>query len=96
MPKSIAISLAVSLLGTLLFALTNLNSTPPITEQTYVSVGLGFFNATAIICLFVILYQSEKESADKFGETIRDNIATVIVALLINLISTVVELLGYF
>ncbi len=73
-----------------------MGSTPPATEQEYISVALAFFNSAAILSLFYILYSSEKETAAKFGSIVRDNIATVIVALLINLISTVVDIFGYF
>jgi hypothetical protein len=96
LPKSITFSLIVAILGVCLFAYLNAGSTPPVTEQNYVSVALAFFNAAAIISLFYILYSSEKETAAKFGSIVRDNIATVIVALLINLVTTAVDISSYF
>lgn len=96
MPKSVSLSLAISLLGTLLFAYRNWDPSQPLPEQTYISVALALFNASAITSLFVILYRSEREPAERFGAVMRDNIATIIVALLINLISTLVEIFGYF
>lgn len=88
--------MAAALPGVAVFAFMNSASAPPPSEQTYVSVALAFFNASAILSLFVILYRSERETAEKFGSIIRDNVSTVIVALLINLIGTVVEIFGYF
>jgi len=86
----------VALVGTAIFALLNHGSLPQPTEQTYISVALAFFNTSAISSLFYILYKSEKFSAAKFGSIVRDNISTVIVALLINLIRTTVEIFRYF
>ena len=86
----------IAIIGVSIFAFLKMGSNPPATEQDYVSVALAFFNAAAILSLFYILYSAEKETAAKFGAIVRDNIATVIVALLINLISTMVDLFGYF
>ena len=86
----------MALLGVAVFAFVHSGTVPPKTEQNYISVALAFFNASAILCLFYILYKSEKETAAKFGAIIRDNISTVIVALLINLISTAVDIVAYF
>lgn len=88
--------MVVSIIGVIVFAVLNTGSTSPATDQDYVSVALAFFNAAAILSLFYILYSAEKETAAKFGSIVRDNIATVIVALLINLISTVVDIFSYF
>ncbi len=96
MPKSITFSLIVAILGVCLFAYLSAGATPPVTEQKYVSVALDFFNAAAILSLFYILYSSEKATAAKFGSIVRDNIATVIVALLINLVTTAVDIFSYF
>lgn len=96
MPKSIAISVVVALLGVGLFAVLNFDADPAISRQTYISVALAFFNTTAIVCLFYLLYDAEKATAEQFGNLMRNNIATVIVALVINLMISFMDLVGYF
>ena len=96
MPKSITFSLVIAIVGFSIFALTRMGEAEPTTEQEYVSVALAFFNSAAILSIFYILYKAEKESAARFGAIVRNNIATVIVALLINMIGAVVDIFGYF
>lgn len=66
-----------------------------IPEKDYAAVALAFFNAGAILSLFIILYCAEKNSAEDFGKIMRDNIATIIVALLINFINASYEIFTY-
>ena len=88
--------LLVSVAGLLIYAWTTHGADPAPTKQDYVGVALDFFNAAAILCLFAILYRSEAQSAKEFGKIMRDNISTVVVALLINLITTAVDIYERF
>ena len=96
MPKSISFSLLAALLGFGLFSYLNRGTVPPLDKQTYVTVAISFFNAAAIFSLFVILFRSERFTNEAFGEIIRNNIATIILALLINFVTVIVELYSYF
>lgn len=69
---------------------------PPLSEKMYVTVAVDLFNVSAITFLFYILYKSEKETAENFGSVMRDNIATIIVALLMALVKTAVEIAHHF
>lgn len=86
----------VAILGTIVFACWTAGATPPTEDRQYVNVAVDLFNISAILCLFYILYDSEKKTASQFGAIIRDNISTIIVALLMVLIKTTVDLIGYF
>jgi hypothetical protein len=94
--KAVATSIIVTLIGVTLYAFINFGSSPPKTDKDYISVALDIFNATAIFSLFIILYTAEKQSVEKFGAAVRENISIVIVALLINLISTLAGILRHF
>lgn len=90
------LSLVVALPGVTTSVIANLGSQTLPSRQDYISVALDFFNATDITCLFVILYRYERASDAAFGKVMRDNISTVIVARLINLIGTGMELVQSF
>ena len=96
MPKSTSFSLLAALIGFVVFSFLNMGAVPPIDKQTYATVAISFFNAAAIVSLFIILYRTEKSTAEEFGTVMRNNIATIIPALLINFVMVIVELYGYF
>jgi hypothetical protein len=85
-----------ALLGFFVYSFLNRGAVPPVDKQTYATVTISFFNAAAILSLLVILYRTEKTTAEEFGTVMRNNLATVIPALLINFVMVVVELYGYF
>lgn len=97
MPKSVSVSLLVSLAGVLLFAWLRADdpSGAP-SREDYIAVAVNLFNASALISLFVILYVYEKQTDAVFGQAMRANIATVIVAMLINLVGTSLDVADLF
>lgn len=92
MPRSITVSLLAALAGATAFSFYSLFIGATRTQADDTSVALAFFNASAVLCLFVILYRNEHASHEQFGRIIRANISTIIVALLIDLIGTVVNI----
>ncbi|MEM7464398.1 MAG: hypothetical protein AAF362_17140 [Pseudomonadota bacterium] len=55
-------------------------------QDGYIAFSLDVFNLCTIIGLFILLYKNENTDAAAFGESVRANISTLIVALLINLV----------
>lgn len=68
----------------------------PGNEQTYVQVAVVSFNSVAILSLFIVFYQAETSTNAQFGKAIRDNISTIIVALIISFIGSVISLVKLF
>ena len=64
--------------------------------QAYVSVGTSAFSVCVIAYLFWLLYEYEKKPNEEFGNVIRTNAATLIVALLISGIISGYDLLLRF
>jgi hypothetical protein len=95
-PRSVALAGFLALLGTVVFAGWNWNTSPPPGKQAYTSVAVEVFNFSALAIFMWILYRSEKKSAEDFGKVIRANISTIVVALLISLISSFIDVLGLF
>lgn len=96
MPKSVAISIVAAIIGCAIFALLNGEVEPRPNRQDYINVALNFFTVTAIICLFVIFYRYEKADDAAFGSVVRNNISTIIIALLIQFIGTIIDIVTRF
>jgi hypothetical protein len=62
----------------------------------YLEVALATFNSVAICCLGVIFYAHEKSTAAQFGAVVRNNISTIILALLIAFIRSIIEVVTMF
>lgn len=86
----------MALIGVLAFYILTVDASASPDSEAFVGVALNAFNASAISCLLFILAAKEKSSAEQFGQVMRDNISTVVVALFINLITTVHVLLVKF
>lgn len=96
MPRSLTFSLIVAVLGLGLYFFWTAGNGVPKTQSEIIAVALNFFNISAILCLFYILARRERASAEEFGQVMRDNISTIVVALFINLIMTFYDTLVKF
>lgn len=96
MPKSVTIPFAIALIGTAIYAYCHWGATPALDDQNYILVAVSFFNLSTLIALTAILYQSEKNSAEDFGKIMRDNISTIVVSLLINIVTSTVDIFKLF
>lgn len=111
MNKSISIPLLISTILTLVVGFLDykgwsvsaaalLSGPPPAIfepkRDLYLTVFTQTFNIGAISALFIILANSEKSNAAAFGKVIRDNIGTVILALAINMVMSVLDMVSIF
>ena len=55
-------------------------------------VAVDTFNAAAIICFFVLMAGARDHTQAAFGKLMRDNLPTVVVALMLVLIQTLLGL----
>ena len=94
--KSAIICSAIALLSVVIYFYCNIETDPHPTAQEYVSVGTSSFSVCAIIYLFYLMYRHEKKENHEFGAAMRDNAATLVVALLINIIFSAHELVRHF
>ena len=110
MPKSATISLIAALLAVLLYACLDYwtwhaEQTSDILSsrvrwlpdsKVYVEIAIGTFNAVAVVCLGILFYRNEKSSHAAFGAVVRNNLSTIIFALLIALIQSFIEIITIF
>lgn len=96
MAKSTAFSLVVAIVALAAFHLLKGTGAPSPDQRAYVAVAVSSFNCAAILALFVILYRSEGLNDEAFGKTLRNNLSTVIGALLISFVYTGYDLLTSF
>ena len=96
MPKSVAVSVVAAILGCVVYAIWLPDSDSPPDRRDYISVALDCFTISAIVCLFIIFYRYEKENNEAFGEVVRNNISTVVIALLIQFIGTGIDIFSRF
>lgn len=96
MPKSLTVSLVVAFSALAIYWWTTNGTSPAKMQEDYISVTLGAFNLAAIIAFFVILAKHESAAPDAFGKVVRDNISTVVAALIINVVITVYTLPEFF
>jgi hypothetical protein len=94
-PKSATFSLGAAVFGLILYLWANWSVTPFPTKQSFIAVGVDCFNAAAILSLFIVLYNTEKVSAAKFGSVVRANISTIIIALLISMIGSIFDIVAH-
>jgi hypothetical protein len=65
----------------------------PWTEQGIATAAIAGFNIFALIALFVLFYKLERASNAQFGKEVRENLGTLVPAMIISLIVTFFSLI---
>ncbi len=94
--RSAIICACIALLAVVIFGFLKHDANAQPDLQAYVSVGTSTFSVCVITYLFWLLYEYEKKPDEEFGNIIRINSATLIVALLISVINSGYDLLLRF
>ncbi|MFO6428768.1 hypothetical protein ACLBKT_01635 [Erythrobacter sp. W302b] len=89
MSRSITISVFGAALATIAYLWL---VPPPWTEQGIATVAIAGFNIVALVALFAIFYRSESASNAQFGKEVRENLGTIVPAMIISLIAAIFSL----
>ncbi len=90
-------SITFSVLGAVLATCAYLWLVPaPWTEQGIATVAIAGFNIVALFSLFVIFYKLESATNAQFGKEVRENLGTIVPAMIISLIAAIFSLIRAF
>ncbi len=82
-------SITFSVLGAVLAILAYFLLVPrPWTEQGIATVAIAGFNIFALLALFWLFFKLESASNAQFGKEVRENLGTIVPAMIISLIAT--------
>jgi hypothetical protein len=83
---STAVSLFAAILAAIVYPFAHKTEQGYPTPGETVSVSLDVFTLVAIVCILILLYRYRRASDADFAGMIKDNLSTIIPALLLNLI----------
>ena len=93
MSRSVSYSVVGSILATIVFLVL---IPAPWSSQEVIAVAIAGFNVVALAMLLWLFFRLEKSTNAEFGKAVRENVGTIVPAILISIIYTAYSLADSF